>query len=75
MLAAREACGQARLAEAARVLAGTVVPPFPLSGHDLTGLGMAPGPALGQELARLEQAWIDSGFVLGKLELLTLARP
>ena len=67
--------GQARLAETARVLAATVVPPFPVSGHDLAGLGMAPGPALGQELARLEQAWIDSGFGLGKAELLALLRP
>lgn len=64
--------GLARLSEAARVLGATVVPPFPLSGHDLAGLGMAPGPALGQELARLERAWIESGFALGKGELLAL---
>lgn len=66
--------GPARLAEAARVLGATVVPPFPVSGHDLAGLGMAPGPALGQKLARLEQAWIESGFALGKGELLALLR-
>ncbi|KRA50316.1 CCA tRNA nucleotidyltransferase [Devosia sp. Root635] len=64
--------GPARLAEAARVLGATVVPPFPVSGHDLAGLGVAPGPALGQELARLERAWIESGFALGKGELLAL---
>lgn len=64
----------ARLAEAARMLGSLVVPPFPVSGHDLAGLGMTPGPALGQELARLERAWIDSGFALGKPELLTLAK-
>lgn len=66
--------GPARLAEAARVLGATVVPPFPVTGHDLAGLGIAPGPALGQELARLEQAWIESGFALGKGELLALVR-
>jgi len=66
--------GPARLAETARVLGATVVPPFPVTGHDLAGLGMAPGPALGQELARLEQAWIESGFALGKGELLALVR-
>jgi len=74
-LAAAAAMGQwnsARLAEAARVLASMVVPPFPVSGHDLAGLGIAPGPALGQELARLERAWIESGFALGKDELLAL---
>jgi poly(A) polymerase len=64
--------GIARLSEAARVLGATVVPPFPVTGHDLAGLGIAPGPALGQELARLERAWIDSGFTLGKGELLAL---
>jgi poly(A) polymerase len=66
--------GMARLSEAARVLAKTIVPPFPITGHDLAGLGMKPGPALGQELARLEQLWIDSGFTLGKPELLTQIR-
>ncbi|MDB5615308.1 MAG: tRNA nucleotidyltransferase [Devosia sp.] len=66
--------GLARLSEAARVLAKTIVPPFPLSGHDLAGLGIQPGPALGRELGRLEQLWIDSGFALGKIELLTQIR-
>ena len=70
--AAREGWGLARLSEAARVLGATVVPPFPVSGHDLAGLGFTPGPALGQELARLERAWIESGFALGKDELLAL---
>jgi poly(A) polymerase len=64
--------GLTRLSEAARVLGAMVVPPFPVSGHDLAGLGLAPGPALGQELARLERAWIESGFALGKGELLAL---
>jgi poly(A) polymerase len=76
-LAAAAALGQwgpARLSEAARMLGSIVVPPFPVSGHDLAGLGMAPGPALGRELARLERSWIDSGFALGKGELLALLR-
>jgi poly(A) polymerase len=74
-LAAAAASGQwslARLAESARMLGALVVPPFPVSGHDLTGLGYAPGPGLGQDLARLERAWIESGFALGKAELLAL---
>ena len=66
--------GMARLSEAARALGALVVPPFPVTGHDLAGLGLAPGPALGQELARLERAWIESGFALGKGELLALVR-
>ena len=70
--ASRDGWGVSHLAEAARVLGATVVPVFPITGHDLAGLGMAPGPALGQELARLERAWIESGFALGKGELLAL---
>ncbi|MET3924432.1 CCA tRNA nucleotidyltransferase [Devosia sp. 2618] len=66
--------GGARLGEVARGLAAVVVPPFPISGRDLADLGMKPGPALGQELGRLEMAWINSGFALGKVELLTLAK-
>ncbi|WEK05176.1 MAG: CCA tRNA nucleotidyltransferase [Candidatus Devosia phytovorans] len=72
--AARGKWAPARLAEGARMLGSLVVPPFPVSGHDLAGLGMVPGPALGIELARLERAWIDSGFALGKAELLAEAR-
>lgn len=74
-LAAAAALGQwgvGRLSEAARVLGATIVPPFPINGHDLAGLGIVPGPALGQELARLERAWIESGFALSKGELLAL---
>lgn len=76
-LAAAASIGQwglARLSEAARALGALVVPPFPVSGHDLAGLGLAPGPAMGQELARLERAWIESGFALGKGELLALVK-
>ena len=72
--ASRGQWGSARLSEAARALGALVVPPFPVSGHDLAGLGLTPGPALGQELARLERAWIESGFALGKGELLALVR-
>jgi poly(A) polymerase len=43
---------------------------FPVGGADLLALGLAPGPRLGRELARLERCWIDSGFVLGREELL-----
>lgn len=64
-----------RLAEAARSLAAVQLVPFPISGNDLAGLGIKPGPALGQELARLERIWIDSGFALDREALLAQARP
>ena len=70
--AAREGWSRDRLGEAARELGRTVVPPFPVTGHDLADLGIAPGPALGQELARLEDTWINSRFALSKIELLSL---
>lgn len=46
------------------------VPKFPLSGVDLLRKGMPAGRAVGQELARLESAWIESGFTLDRETLL-----
>lgn len=48
------------------------VPRFPLNGGDLIEAGMSPGPALGAELERLEQAWVESGFTLDRQGLLGL---
>ena len=38
------------------------VPRFPVSGTDLVASGLAPGPALGEMLRRLEDYWIASDF-------------
>ncbi len=38
------------------------IPDFPVSGDDLIKEGFETGPALGQELTKREQAWIESGF-------------
>lgn len=46
------------------------VPQFPVRGNDLLGLGFPPGRALGEELERLEQLWIESGFSLDREQLL-----
>jgi len=51
-------------------LRALVVPKFPVSGADLLRKGMAPGKAVGLELARLERVWIDSGFALDRETLL-----
>jgi poly(A) polymerase len=39
-------------------------PIFPLKGADLTALGAATGPKLGEILKNIEQEWIESGFAL-----------
>lgn len=45
-------------------------PRFPLSGRDLLDAGLAPGPAIGRILGRLEDWWIASDFVPDKQALL-----
>ncbi len=46
------------------------VPTFPVTARDLLARGMGEGRELGEALRRLEQRWIDSGYRLGKDELL-----
>jgi poly(A) polymerase len=45
-------------------------PRFPLSGKDLLGLGMKPGPSTGQALKKLEDWWIASDFKANAEDLL-----
>ncbi|HTV67792.1 MAG TPA: CCA tRNA nucleotidyltransferase [Rhizobiaceae bacterium] len=76
---ARAAQDDAAMIEAggfARLLAYTetwVPPEMPVKGRDLTGLGFEPGPGLGKTLKGLEDAWVASGFVLGRDALLERA--
>ena len=46
------------------------VPEFPVTGSDLLACGMPPGKAVGETLARLEALWEESGYRLGRDELL-----
>ncbi|NTF17353.1 CCA tRNA nucleotidyltransferase [Agrobacterium rubi] len=48
------------------------VPVFPVMGRDLIAAGMRPGPQLGQTLADLKEEWKQSGFILGKDDLLAV---
>lgn len=48
-------------------------PKFPVGGADLAALGMKPGKSMGEQLARLEARWIDSGFALTREDLLAMA--
>lgn len=45
-------------------------PQLPIMGKDLAAKGFAPGPELGRELKRLEEAWVASDFRLSREELL-----
>lgn len=49
-------------------------PCFPLSGRDITALGVAPGPAVGAIMRRLEDQWVAGGFHEDRQELLARAR-
>lgn len=55
-------------------LQGLAVPRFPVNGSDLIKLGLRPGKALGAELDRLEQLWIESGFSLDREKLLSILK-
>lgn len=67
-----EAFADARLLQAARtgedvaadlaVAAGWTPPAFPLGGVDVTGLGIPPGPRVGELLRRVEEWWIMGDF-------------
>ncbi|GGB34800.1 poly(A) polymerase [Roseibium aquae] len=46
------------------------IPDFPLKGRDFIEFGLAPGPELGRAMKALEAFWIDSGFDIGRDELL-----
>lgn len=48
--------------EAARYLAHTPAPEFPIKGADLIARGVAPGKGLGAALKTLQAKWIRAGF-------------
>ncbi len=45
-------------------------PVFPLKGRDLRKAGVNSGPQMGEELKRLEDEWVESGFLMSRKELL-----
>jgi len=49
-------------------------PAMPVSGDDLMAAGLTGGPEMGAALRRLEAAWIESDFQLGRGALLALTR-
>jgi poly(A) polymerase len=55
-------------------VAGWIPRAFPLRGADLVKLGLPPGRAVGELLARLERDWIGEGFKPSRASLLTRAK-
>lgn len=47
-------------------------PVFPVTGNDMMKAGVGEGPAIGETLAALEEAWIDSNFTLTREQLLDM---
>ncbi len=45
-------------------------PKMPVKGKDLIAVGVEAGPVMGKKLKVLEDAWVESGFVLERDELL-----
>lgn len=62
-----EIAGEPTLADHAR---NFEIPTFPVTGKDLIATGMKPGPEMGQQLRKLENAWVFSRFTKTKEELL-----
>ena len=58
--------------EALRFAREWTIPAFPVSGHDLKKAGMLEGKEIGEALARMEAAWEESDYRLGKAELLAI---
>jgi poly(A) polymerase len=46
------------------------IPGLPVSGRDLLGMGMSPGPEIGVMLGKLEDWWVASDFQPSRDELL-----
>jgi len=64
--ALHDAAGYARLLKLATTWEKPV---FPVKGADLLAAGVPAGPELGKQLRALETAWVESGFLLNKDEL------
>jgi tRNA nucleotidyltransferase/poly(A) polymerase len=61
------------LHEVADEIEAWTVPVFPVKGRDLLDDGMKPGPAVGEAIRRMREAWVASDYVLDADELKAMA--
>jgi hypothetical protein len=62
--------GDEEVMAAVTVLADNPPPPFPVTGKDILGVGVKPGPDVGRNLTELREKWIESGYAATREELL-----
>jgi poly(A) polymerase len=62
LIGAEGGMDEARLGELLALAAGWKPPSFPLAGHDVTALGIPPGPRIGELLAEMRRWWEDGDF-------------
>lgn len=73
LAAAESAIDRPALERALAVVRNFVPPAMPVTGQDLLAMGVQQGPAIGDCLRRLEDAWLASEFTAGRDTLLRLA--
>ncbi|HEX3415636.1 MAG TPA: CCA tRNA nucleotidyltransferase [Stellaceae bacterium] len=66
LLAAEGAMSRDRLAELLALARDWTPPAFPLSGRDVTALGIPPGPGVGRLLHRAHEWWEAGDFTAGR---------
>jgi poly(A) polymerase len=76
LAAAEERSGDAgaALTEALAESARWQPKPLPITGHDVMGLGVPAGPAVGQVLAKVEDWWVTQDFRPGHAACLAKAQ-
>jgi poly(A) polymerase len=70
LLAAEGSMTPDRLAQLLALARDWTPPRFPLSGHDVTALGLPPGPRIGALLDAVERWWEDTDFAATRAQCL-----
>ena len=76
LAAAEQRADDAGAALAEALAEGTSWQPksLPITGHDVIGLGVPAGPAVGEMLARIEDWWVEKDFAPDRAACLAKAR-
>lgn len=72
--ASRDLASDAAWRDSIARIEAMMIPEFPLQGADIVGMGVSPGPAVGNILGEVERRWIAGGFETTRAQLLAAAR-